>query len=272
MMKISVKTGHVFYGVAMIVYGVQQFLYGDFRAVQVPAWQSKLPFLPFWAYVTGAGLILAGLGIIAGKKVREIALVLGYSFLLLLFLVHVPFQIFAEPYNLHLAVWTNALKDLALAGGALVIAGTFPQEKHIAQPDFTRKLTRIIPFGPMLFSITMTSFGIDHFLYAERLSDIVPAYLPDRVFWMYFTGVVLIGAGFAITMNIRRGVIALLFSITLALWILLLHIPRAIADPFGSRSNEISSVFDALAFCGTALMISLPSLKKDLHEMFGIRQ
>lgn len=268
MMRVSVKTGHVFYGVTMIVYGVQQLLYGDFRGVQIPAWQSYLPFLPAWAYITGAGLIWAGAGIITGKKGRKIALLLGAIFVSLVVFVHVPFGIFAEPYHLHLAVWTNALKELALAGGAFVIAGTF--EPGIApRRGIFIILEKAVPFGPLLFSITMTSFGIDHFLYAERLSNIVPSYMPDRVFWMYLTGVVLIGSGFSIALNIRRGAVAFLFGITLFLWVILLHIPRAIAEPFGSRSNEISSVFDALAFCGVAIIIAAQSLKGDLLKIFA---
>ncbi len=268
MMRISIKTGHVLYGLAMIVYGVQQFLYGNFRAVQLPAWQSHLPFLPAWAYVTGAGLIAAGAGIIAGKKGREIALLLGSIFLSLFLFVQIPFQIFAGQYHLHLAVWTDALKELALAGGAFVVAGT--SGRDVAPPaGIFRTLDKAIPFGPILFSITMTSFGIDHFLYAERLAGIVPSYMPDRVFWMYLTGVVLIGSGFSIALNIRRGAVAALFSVTLFLWVILLHIPRAMADPSGSRSNEVSSVFDALAFCGTALMIASRSLQRDIAEIFA---
>ena len=178
-----------------------------------------------------------------------------------------PFQIFAEPYNLHLAVWTNALKDLALAGGAFVMAGTF-RPGVAPEPALFRFLTKIIPLGPLFFSVTMASFGTDHFLYAERLSGIVPSYFPDRVFWMYLTGVILVGAGISIALHIRRGAVAFLFSVTLFLWIVLLHIPRAAADPFGARSNEISSVFDALAFCGTAIVIAARSLRADLSEIF----
>jgi len=267
MRAIFLKTGRSFYGVALIVYGVQQFLYGDFRNVQLPAWQSHLPFLPAWAYSTGAGLVWAGLAIITGKKGREVALALGGVFLSLVVLVHIPFGIFSEPYHLHLAVWTSALKELALAGGAFIIAGTF-KPGPAPQSGILAALEKAIPLGPLFFSITMASFGTDHFLYAERLSNIVPSYFPDRVFWMYLTGVVLLGAGISIALNIRRGAVALLFSVTLFMWVILLHIPRVIADPFGSRANEISSVFDALAFCGTAIIIASQRLKRDVSEIF----
>lgn len=38
----------------------------------------------------------------------------------------------------------------------------------------------------------------------------------------------------------------------LLLWFVILHIPRAIADPAIEKGNEITSVFQALAFSGIA--------------------
>jgi hypothetical protein len=40
------------------------------------------------------------------------------------------------------------------------------------------------------------------------------------------------------------------------LWVLMLHIPRAIADPYTNVRNEWASVFEALAFSGIAFMLA----------------
>jgi len=40
------------------------------------------------------------------------------------------------------------------------------------------------------------------------------------------------------------------------LWVFLLHIPRAVADPRGSLGNEWTSVFEALAYSGVAFMLA----------------
>jgi hypothetical protein len=40
------------------------------------------------------------------------------------------------------------------------------------------------------------------------------------------------------------------------LWVFLLHIPRAIADPRGSLGNEWTSVFEALAYSGVAFILA----------------
>ncbi len=267
-MKTPARIGNWFYGIAIVVYGIQQLWYANFRTVQLPEWQSYLPLLPAWAYLTGLGLIVAGAAIISGRKAKEASLILGCAFLLLFLLVQIPYEIFSDPNSsLHLGVWTNALKGLALSGGAFVMAGSFTTNNSRPSPFF--KLSeKLIPFGPLFFSITMISFGIAHFLYSEGVSTLVPSWMPDPIFWTHLTGVVLIGSGFAIALKIRRGAIALLFSIVLFIWVFSLHLPRAVHEPYASRGNEVSSCFDALAFCGIALVISLRTVKSDLADIF----
>jgi hypothetical protein len=42
----------------------------------------------------------------------------------------------------------------------------------------------------------------------------------------------------------------------LFLWVVLLHVPQAIADPCGNLGNEWSSLFQALAFSGVAFILA----------------
>ena len=259
-----IKTARSFYAIAMVVYGIQQFIYADFRNVLLPAWQSKLPLLPVWAYIFGVVLITAGLAIIFEKKAKEASLILGGIFLVLFCFVHIPYEII-DPYSYskHLGSWANSLKELALSGGGFVIAGSFQEENSNVQkkPVLFKLLEKMIPFGMIFFSITMTSFGIGHFMYIEFEAKLVPAWFPDHLFWAYFAGVALVGSGVFIILNIRRRAIATLLGTMIFFWVILLHIPHAIADPFVDRGIEVSSVFDALAFSGTAFVIA-----------FGVRQ
>jgi uncharacterized membrane protein len=269
-MKGTAKVGHVFYGIAIVAYGIQQLVYADFRSVQVPAWQSHIPLLSVWAYITGIGLIAAGAAVIFGKRAREVFLALGGIFLFLFLFVQIPFEIFGEVNSsLHFGLWTDDLKGLALAGGAFVMAGSCPEDKatSLKKSALIQLLKKFIPLGSIFFSITMISFGIMHFMYEEFVSTLVPAWVPDHSFWTYFAAVTLIGSGMAIILKIRDGAIAMLLSVMIFLWLIMLHIPRAIADPLGSRGNEVSSVFDALAFTGIALVISLKNFKYDFNEI-----
>jgi len=51
---------------------------------------------------------------------------------------------------------------------------------------------------------------------------------------------------------------SLLTGVMIFLWVLRLHIPRAIADPYTYVGNEWASVFEALAFSGMAFMLTAP--------------
>jgi hypothetical protein len=75
-------------------------------------------------------------------------------------------------------------------------------------------------------------------------------------FWMYFGGAALIAGGLGIMIKPTRRLAALLTGIMLFLWVILLHIPRAIADPHSGDGNEWTSVFEAFAFSGIAFLIS----------------
>jgi uncharacterized membrane protein len=258
-MTIFIKIGRVFYAIALVVYGVQQFIFGDFRPVFFPPWQTSLPILSVWAYLFGLTLLIAAVGIIVDKKAKDIFLVLGGVFLSMVFLLHLPYQFISQPHQLyHLGLWVYPLKELAIAGGAFVMAGTYPvntlgpQEKS----SVIRMLEKLVPYGSIFYSITIVSFGIAHCLYGENIQALVPAWVPDHLFWTYFSAVALIGSGVFIVLNIRRRLIAILQSIMIFSWFLILHLPLAFANPMGERGNELASAFDALLFSGVGLAIA----------------
>ena len=98
-------------------------------------------------------------------------------------------------------------------------------------------------------------FGIDHFLYFDFVKTLVPVWIPGNVFWTYFAGIALIGSGLAIIVNFKIKTISLLPGAMLFLWLILLHIPRAITMDTSKDPNEIVSVFECLAFSGVAFLL-----------------
>jgi uncharacterized membrane protein len=260
------KPGRIFFAVAVVAIGVQQLFYAGFRPVILPAWPSPIAGAAFWAGFVSVIFIIAGIAILLEKNARMVSLVLGFVFLLLFCFGHSPFELFVDPYGRNIGTWTNALKELALSGGAFAVARSFPRRITSVErePAFTRFLEKIAPLGSIFFSITMTIFGIDHFLYAEWVAKLVPAWMPFPIFWTYFAGVALAGSGIAIILKIRVTTVATLLGIMIFLWLILLHIPRAIADPFTDKGNEVTSVFEALGFSGIAFVIAgLASRGKD---------
>jgi uncharacterized membrane protein len=260
-----IKCVRIFFGIGMAGIGIQHFIYSDFRPVIIPpAWPQWMHF-PVLAYMIGAAIVIAGIFILLGKNTKAVSLMLG-SFLLFCFLfIQCPYTLFVQPNSpAHLGLWTDPLKELALSGGAFIIAGLSADTS--AQYALLTVAEKLMPFGKFFFSITLIAFGIDHFFYTEFVATLVPAWVPDHTFWAYLAGVSLIGAGVAIILKIKRRRIALLTSIMIFIWLIVLHIPRAIAEPYVAKGNEITSVFEALAFSGIALGIALmPKKKKDLN-------
>lgn len=243
----------MFYALAIIAIAVQQLICRDFRPVLVPtAFPAWLPGRLILTWIVSLAMIAACIGIIFEIKSREAALLLGALLLLFTLLLQVPYELNLYPANL--GVWTDPLKELTLSGGAFIVAGSLPYRR--ATPGFISFMEKLIPFGKYFMAITMVAFGIDHFLYTDFVATLVPGWLPAHIFWTYFAGVALILSGLAIILNIKRRLAAALLGLMIFLWLLILHIPRAIADPYSGAGNEWTSVFEALAFSGIAFIIA----------------
>jgi hypothetical protein len=219
----------------------------------IPPKHSWIPALEILAYISGAMLMLAGTCIVFEKKTRLTSLLLGTVLLLIFCFYFIPYEFMVSANYMHFGDWENAAKELALSGGAFVIAGCFPA---INENAFTRFLAKLVPFGVILFSITIISFGIDHFLFANEAADYVPSWVPYHLFWMYFTGTVLIGSGLAIILKIKPGLVATLLGTMIFTWFIILHIPRVIASPAAYIGSEVTSACIALAYSGIAFVIA----------------
>ena len=256
------KVGRLFFGLGIIAYGIQQIVIRDFRPQilpNFPSWAHTIILLPI---LTGLAMIAAGF--IVGGIIRveinlrkKIPLYLGFYFFALIFLSHIPYLLFVYPHKLsHLGSWGDLLKELAFAGAAFIMAGSFlynsPKQNQNNMMD--RVVKKLIPAGRLFYCTTIILFGCNHFVY--DISFMVPKWIGMQTFWSYFGGAALIAAGTAILFKIFLKPVALLLALMLFLWFILLHVPNAIADPYAGRGNSIVSAFDALLFCGTALILS----------------
>jgi uncharacterized membrane protein YphA (DoxX/SURF4 family) len=245
--------GRIFYGISVAVMGLLAIYYHDFPYMLLPPKHEGIPGLAILAYISGAMLVLAGASIVSGTKTRTVALVTGSILLLIFCFYFIPYEFIASADYMHFSDWENAAKELALASGAFVVAACFPEKN---ETSLTRFLNKLVFFSPVVFSITIISFSIDHFLYAHEASDYVPAWVPWHLFWLYFTGLALFGSGIAIIFKIRPGLIAALLGAMIFSWFIMLHLPRVIASPAADMGSEIASACLALAYCGTAFVIA----------------
>jgi uncharacterized membrane protein len=241
--------GRLFYAMGIVALGLQHFYNADFIPVIVPSFPESLHGRFFWTCVVGMGLIITGAATMMGKAGRPAAILLGTALLALLVFRHIPVQAAANFRSL--GAWTGAFKDLTLAGGAFAVAATLPGEKS---PSADRRFTS---FGCFAMAITCAVFGVDHFLYVDFVASLVPSWIPWHVFWTYFCGAALVAAGAGMMLRIRARLASGLLAGMIFAWLLMLHIPRAIVQDYGSDlGNEWTSVFEALAFSGIALILS----------------
>jgi len=113
---------------------------------------------------------------------------------------------------------------------------------------------RIIAPGRVFIAISLVVFGIQHFLYANFVASLVPAWIPGRLFWAYFVGVAFVAAAIgAVVPKITRPA-GILLGILFFLFVVTLHIPRIAAH--SRDGNEWTSGFVALAMCGGAWILA----------------
>jgi hypothetical protein len=118
----ALKLGRFFFGIPLVVFGIQHFMYGRFVATLVPSW---IPGRLFWAYFVGVAFVAAAVSIATKKQAHWAATLLGIMFFLWVLLLHFP-RVAAAPHNGD--EWTSAFVALAMSGGAWMVAGTLPKE------------------------------------------------------------------------------------------------------------------------------------------------
>lgn len=113
-----IRSARILYAVALPVIGISHFVYADITASMVPAW---LPFHLGFAYLTGAGHIAAGLGLLLGILPRLAAALEASMICAFALLLHAP-GVAAAPTNR--LQWTMMLVATAYAGAAWIVAGS----------------------------------------------------------------------------------------------------------------------------------------------------
>jgi len=230
-------TGRIFYGAAIAALGFLTIYHRDLPYMLIPARHPWLKEHVFLVYASGVLLLTAGVCIIGKKKPRRVARLLGIALLLIFCFYFVPYMLALSARYSHFGAWENSAKELALAGGALLIAG----------------YGRI---GARIYALMIISFSIDHFLYAHQAAGYMPGWIGQPVFWIYFCGVALLAAGVAIVIRTKVRLAATLLGAMILSWVFIVHIPKMMAAPFAQNEGEVTSGFIALAYAGIAFIIA----------------
>jgi uncharacterized membrane protein len=254
------------FALALVAFALQQVQYDAFRPLVLPPWTGWPHGYTYAVYLSGFVMVAFAVGLVIGRDLRRVASLLGMAILVLVLVGHLPYEV---THNLNsIGPWTNTFKALAFAGGAFIIAAGAPGTPALSVAagtaagahgtssargsDLRRIQDALITLGPAMLGLFLVVCCVEHFVYLPFVNMLVPDWLPWHTFWSVFAALALGGAGLALMFRVRVRLVGALLCIMLLLWVFMVHIPRAVADPTGLQGNEVTSVFEALAYGGIA--------------------
>jgi uncharacterized membrane protein len=239
------KAGKYLFAFSIIAFGIIQFGVQDFLKGFLPM-PEGLPARSFFLNYISTVFIAGGIAMCVPKLMNRAALLISGLLFILLLYPHLT-TLLADLHNPN--PWTATAEDLAMASGALIISGVSRQK--IVSPAGKPALVR---YGTLLFAISLVVFAVQHFMYADFIATLVPAWIPFKLFWAYFIGVTFSLAFISIVTNIKTRLACALLGFMFLFWVIFLHLPRVAAATH--IEPEKTSMFIALAMCGIFFTIA----------------
>jgi len=121
------KAGRIVFAAALIVFGVQHFIYANFIATLILSW---IPGKLFWAIFVGVAFVAAAVSIVAQKIFRLATFLLGTMFLLWVLILQLP-RVAGALRNGN--EWTSALVALTMCGVSWTLGRA--QTRHVVEQN-----------------------------------------------------------------------------------------------------------------------------------------
>lgn len=216
----------------LAIYG---FVKGDVAMTRPrPLPDALMGINPAMAYVSGGALLLCVISFYLNRN-RAAAL---------LIIANIIFWLVTTRHILNL--WRdhiNGFKTLWFISGALLILSTLS--------NYKQHQNKFIWINIIILLVFFVDCGVAHFQYPEFVKELIPAYIPFRLFFTYFCAVCLILGGIGLLIPVTQKLAALLSGIQVAGWFILLHIPRALT----MGGDEWIGVGESLAVAGICFML-----------------
>src|SRR5579862_9581198 len=118
--------------------------------------------------------------------------------------------------------------SMCSAGILIFLIALWAAKGDVARAD---GLEKIVALSNLCFAVPLAVFGALHLSDVESVLPIVPSYMPWRLFWAYFVGFALLAASLSIATKIQVRWSGLLFGLMMFLFVAMLMIPGALANP-----------------------------------------
>jgi uncharacterized membrane protein len=94
-----------------------------------------------------------------------------------------------------------------------------------------RGLDKAHPLGRVSLAVPIAVFGAEHLTSPQAIMQLVPAWMPGKLFWTYFVGVALIAAALSFIFRVGIRLSATLLGIMFFCFVAMMDLPGAIAAP-----------------------------------------
>jgi uncharacterized membrane protein YphA (DoxX/SURF4 family) len=227
------------YALGAILLGAVGIYFHDF-ALQWQPVPAGIGMRTQLAYLSGAILIIGGSAILSRRGERGGALLLAVFYGVWVLALHLPLA-FASWR--HIGAWNGPaeITFLTMGGVALFSAGAG-----------SRRATLVL-VARMLAGASAMVFGFAHFNYADFTASMVPTWIPYALFWAYATGAGHLAAGLAFVTGIKARLAATLLACMMGSFVVLLHLPRVIANP--EKHDEWIMLAVSASLTGAALLL-----------------
>jgi uncharacterized membrane protein len=109
--------GRIVFAIPFAMFGMMHLVMASNMAGMVPSW---VPGGVLWVYVTGLALVAAAVSIISKKQIYLASILLAVLLGVFVMTIHLPAILGGDQMAMG-----SMLKDISLAGGALLIAGLY---------------------------------------------------------------------------------------------------------------------------------------------------
>ena len=211
--------GHAVFAVMMIVLGTVGFLDPDLVSLWNPV-SIHVPAHELLIHLIALIAVAAGVGLLVQRMAAMAASLLLATLSLWLLLLRLP-NLFLEP--VFVASW-SVFPLVLMVAAAWVLYGWFASNWERKHLSFLRGKNglRIARF---LYGLCLIFFGIAHFVDVKDTVTLVPHWLPNHLFWAYFTGCAFLAAGLATLIGFCARLAVTLSALQLALFLFLVWIP-----------------------------------------------
>jgi hypothetical protein len=212
--------GRIVFGAAAVLFGVIALMWHD-----PDTWQtlSQIWSLPFGAIIGGCLMIAqiaGGIGMQYPGTARWAAIVLGVVYLLFCFAC-IPGIVGAPAVYEH---YGSFFEQFSLLCGALALYAV--TEGNAARARAAGRAARI---G---MGVSAISFTLSQIIYLRVTADLVPKWIPpNQTFWAVLTTIAFGLAAISILLNRQARLALCLLTLMLALFGLMVWVPRLIAHP-----------------------------------------